>query len=191
MDQILLNYVIRKLDCVNPVRLGKSMLLGASLPIASYYLLFLGIFALFLLGGVNTWPIVVRFAQDSTLVLGPIWAALLGSWMLYAYMYAAILLIPLALALTFALIHKPEIVVQLWDDATGALLILRDRIVAEWAHLTEFSPYLWNSRHTYQLPSNISSDRTPRSSCRRLESRHTSDARVNQSREAPHLRSVG
>ena len=81
-----LNYVIRKLDTVNPVRLGKSMLLGASLPIVSYYLLFLGIFVLFLLYGVNTWPVVVRFAQDSTLILSPILAALLGSWMLYAYM---------------------------------------------------------------------------------------------------------
>ena len=140
MAQNILNYVIRKLDCVNPVRLGKSVLLGASLPIASYYLLFLGVFALFLLGGVNTWPIVVRFAQDSTLVLSPIWAALLGGWMLYAYMYAAVLLIPLALALTFALIHKLRIVVQLLDDATSALLILRDRIVAVWAHLIGISP---------------------------------------------------
>ena len=116
----LINCIVRKLDTVNPVRLGKSMLLGASLPIAWGYFLVFVIFALFLLGGVNVWFLVAEFAHNSTVALSPLFASILGIWMLYAYMYAAVLLIPLALALTFALIHKPQIIVQLWGDATGA-----------------------------------------------------------------------
>ena len=142
----LLNSLLRILDTVNPVRLGKSMLIGASIPIAWGYFLVFVIFALFLLGGVNIWFLVAEFAHGSTLALSPLLATLLGSWMLYAYMYAAILFIPLTLALTFTLVHTPEIGVQLWEDATGALLSLRDRIVAVWAHLIEFSP-------TYGIPS--------------------------------------
>lgn len=137
----LLNLLLRELGTVNPVRLGKSMLFGASIPIALVYLVILGIFALFLLCGLNTWPLVAKFAHDSTIALSPFVATFLGSWMLYAYMYAAVLFIPLALALalTFALTHTPEILVQFWDDATGALLSLRDRIVMVWAHLTDLS----------------------------------------------------
>lgn len=128
---------------VNPTLFGNTLLLGVSVPVFLAHLLILLISLVLLTFGIDTTDMVIDFSRDTTSALTPIVSALFGIWLLYSYLFLAILLIPLALIL------RAGVTGEILDGACSAFLRFRDRVVIVWSRaLATTSDYRTDFIHT-------------------------------------------